>query len=88
MACPHCKSNDSFLGTIDVFAHWCHAQGLVFRVSNENHHWRISEGSSSNADWYPSSGKLVFNKDYSRVLHVTSIEELKRELLREFNRRI
>jgi hypothetical protein len=57
---------------------WCAQHGLTLRVTNDGHHWQITDGAFL-AEWWPSSAKLVIGKrwhagihchDYSQVLKV------------------
>ena len=57
---------------------WCEQRGLTLPITNEGHHWQITEGSFL-AEWSPSSPKLVIGKrghdgihshDYRQALKV------------------
>jgi hypothetical protein len=39
--------------------------GFALRVNNEGHHWMWQKGGFV-AEWWPSSAKLVFNRNYDR----------------------
>ncbi len=47
---------------------WCRARGLELRISNEGHHWQLTQDKFV-AEWWPSSAKLVFNKRWDQGCH-------------------
>jgi hypothetical protein len=47
---------------------WADRHGFNFRVNNEGHHWMWQKGGFV-AEWWPSSAKLVLNRDYARSFH-------------------
>jgi len=47
---------------------WAEQNDFTFRVNNEGHHWIWQKGGFF-AEWWPSSAKLVFNRDYDRSCH-------------------
>jgi hypothetical protein len=47
---------------------WCAQHGLTLRVSNEGHHWQITDGVFL-AEWWPSSAKLVIGKRWHSGIH-------------------
>jgi hypothetical protein len=57
---------------------WCEKRGWTLRITNEGHHWQLTDGRFL-AEWWPSSAKLVIDKcwhdgihchDYKQVLKV------------------
>jgi len=44
------------------------ARGVVLRITNEGHHWQLTKENFL-AEWWPSSAKLVINKQWSRGRH-------------------
>jgi hypothetical protein len=56
---------------------WCLERGLSLSISNEGHHWKL-QGTTLLAEWWPSSAKLVFDKQYERGIHCHDIEQLTR----------
>jgi hypothetical protein len=44
---------------------WADQHGFTLRVNNGEHHWIWQKGSFV-AEWWPSSAKLVLNRDYAR----------------------
>jgi hypothetical protein len=47
---------------------WCGQKGLILRITNEGHHWQITDGVFL-AEWWPSSAKLVINKRWHDGIH-------------------
>ncbi len=47
---------------------WCRGHGFALRISNEGHHWQLTKDKFV-AEWWPSSAKLVFNKQWNQGCH-------------------
>ena len=47
---------------------WCQQKGLMLRITNEGHHWQITDGRFL-AEWWPSSAKLVIGKKWHDGIH-------------------
>src|SRR5215813_9313209 len=47
---------------------WCDQRGLRLRITNEGHHWQITDGAFL-AEWWPSSAKLVINRRWHDGIH-------------------
>ncbi len=47
---------------------WCQQRGLMLRITNEGHHWQITDGGFL-AEWWPSSAKLVIGKRWQDGIH-------------------
>jgi hypothetical protein len=47
---------------------WCVQRGLTLRITNEGHHWQITDGAFL-AEWWPSSAKLVIGKRWHAGIH-------------------
>jgi len=47
---------------------WCHDHGFGLRISNEGHHWQLTKDKFV-AEWWPSSAKLVFHKQWNQGCH-------------------
>ena len=47
---------------------WCQQRGLTLRITNEGHHWQITDGGFV-AEWWPSSAKLVIGKRWQDGIH-------------------
>ena len=47
---------------------WCGQRGLKLRITNEGHHWQITDGGFL-AEWWPSSAKLVIGKKWHDGIH-------------------
>src|SRR6266699_4348721 len=47
---------------------WCEQRGLTLRITNEGHHWQITDGYFL-AEWWPSSAKLVIGKRWHDGIH-------------------
>lgn len=47
---------------------WCRKHGFAVRITNEGHHWQLTKDKFV-AEWWPSSAKLVFNKQWNQGYH-------------------
>jgi len=47
---------------------WCRGHAFALRISNEGHHWQLNEDKFL-AEWWPSSAKLVINKQWNQGRH-------------------
>ena len=47
---------------------WCDGNGWKFEVKNDGHHWMFRKGNQI-VEWWPSSAKLVKNKQWGRGVH-------------------
>lgn len=78
----HGRRKQTNLKFRDELAGWCKDNGWTFQVKNNGHHWIFSKGKTLFECW-PSSAKLVRNKDWRRGLHchdwLKLIEQLKAE---------
>lgn len=53
---------------------WATRHGFTLSVTNDGHHWTF-EG-PTRAEWWPSSAKLVFNKQWKNGIHCHDVEQL------------
>jgi hypothetical protein len=47
---------------------WCRRRGFALRITNQGHHWQLKKDRFL-AEWWPSSAKLVINKQWNRGYH-------------------
>ena len=47
---------------------WCSEHRFNLRISNQGHHWQLTKDKFV-AEWWPSSAKLVINKQWSDRCH-------------------
>jgi hypothetical protein len=62
---------------------WARRHGCTLRVLNDGHHWLFEKGGFV-AEWWPSSAKLVLNRDYTRDHHAPHWHDVQRVLDRHF----
>lgn len=76
----------------DAVSEFCAASGLRLAVTSNGHHWSIypataQPGDPQFAEWWPSSAKLVFRKQWQKGIHcheyLQLIVELKTQLAKE-----
>ena len=54
---------------------WCAQRGLKLRITNEGHHWQITDGFFL-AEWWPSSAKLVIGKKWHDGIHCHDYKQM------------
>jgi len=54
---------------------WCEQRGLTLRITNEGHHWQITDGYFL-AEWWPSSAKLVIGKKWHNGIHCHDYKQM------------
>lgn len=54
---------------------WAERHGCSLRVSNDGHHW-LFQTPGFMAEWWPSSARLVVNRDYASHIHATHWAEV------------
>ena len=59
----------------------CKQFGIAVDTFNNLQHWRFTS-SHVYAEWWPSSAKLVFNRDYKRGVHCHDWEQVIAELMK------
>ncbi len=82
----HKRRLDLNLSKQDFVAEEAAALGLTLRVTNDGHHWQF-RGGDLNADWWPSSAKLVFDSKFKSGVHVHDYQRLIEEIAKEVYRR-
>jgi hypothetical protein len=52
--------------------------GAWLRIANDGHHWTIAfpKGSPRVAEWWPSSAKLVLDRQYTRGIHAHTWQQV------------
>lgn len=53
----------------DVAKEWCAARDITLMVANRGHHWKFAKDRMV-VEWWPSSAKFVFDKQYNKGVHV------------------
>lgn len=56
------------------------ALGATLRVTNNGHHWTFTDCDGRVAEWWPSTGKLVFDKEWRRTLRAFTLADVMREI--------
>jgi hypothetical protein len=57
----------------------CQSLGLTLQIKNDGHHWCFSRGAFL-AEWWPSSAKLVINKQWENGIHCHDHQQVLREV--------
>jgi len=65
----HARRLQTNLSAEAVVRSWADENGLRLRINNAGHHW-IFDRPGFFAEWWPSSAKLVINRQYQRGIHV------------------
>ena len=64
----HARRLSANLEREDEVRRWCEQRRLTLRITNEGHHWQITDGGFL-AEWWPSSAKLVIGKHWQKGIH-------------------
>lgn len=83
-AARHERRLQENLKAVDELKAWCKERNVDIRISNEGQHWRFKYWHSI-AEWWPSSAKLVFNKNWDSGIHVHDYQQLKAQLIDHWN---
>lgn len=68
-------------GKVEV---WCQKHRWRMYINNEGHHWLFYTNEGKQVEWWPSSGKLVIGKQYTKAFHVHDYKQLLEEVFRYF----
>ena len=62
---------------------WTIKVGINLTIRNNNNHWTWETMDGKNrADWWPSSAKLVVNRDFTNTIHAHDPGQVARELVK------
>lgn len=64
-------------------ATWGYIKGIGIRISEDSQHWTFAKHPHV-AEWWPSSAKLVFDRQYARGIHAHDVEQVKAEITRRW----
>lgn len=67
----------------DEMREWCAGHGIEIEVKNDGQHWLFTKG-KYNAEWWPSSAKMILNKRWSKGTHVHDIRQAQGFLFAKF----
>ena len=71
----HARRLEISLLHLDAVKAWCDNHRVKLTVSNERHHWKFTIDGRV-AEWWPSSAKLVLEKQYNRGIHCHDFRQL------------
>lgn len=63
------------LNMSEMLNQWCKDHGIEVHRSNGGHHWQLIAGKKI-AEWWPSTAKLVFDKNWTRGIHCHDVNKL------------
>lgn len=66
-----------------VVEEFCQNRGLRFRLLNCKHHWQVSRENTM-VEWWPSSAKVIINKNWGRGVHCHDYEQFIGILKKQF----
>ena len=64
----HARRKNTNLQYTDELKSWCQLYKWKFEIKNEGHHW-IFRKDETLVEWWPSSAKLVKNKQWKKGIH-------------------
>ena len=91
----HARRMEVNLENKGVLENWCSVIGWSFEVKNAGHHWlfrRLADETKPRkqrtlVEWWPSSAKLIVNKQWDKGVHVHDYLQV-RNFLRKLERKI
>jgi len=76
----HSKRLSIALSIRDDAEEWIQSHGWELSINNAGHHWVI-KADLFIAEWWPSSAKLVFNKNFKHGIHTHDWSQVRAMLL-------
>ncbi len=70
----HARRKSFNLKRFKIIERFCENNNLVFRLLNNGHHWQV-ESDKKIIEWWPSSAKVVVNKNWKRGIHCHDYEQ-------------
>lgn len=64
----HKRRKDTNLFFAHDLSNWCNENGWKFEIKNDAHHW-IFRKNKTLVEWWPSSAKLVKDKQWKKGIH-------------------
>lgn len=64
----HARRKNVNLSYADELKQWCRLYAWKFEIKNDGHHWIFQKGNIL-VEWWPSSAKLVKNKEWTKGIH-------------------
>ena len=65
-----------------IIHEWAEIHGIILAIKNEGHHWIATLSPALIAEWWPSSAKVVFNKDWDHGIHCHDTGQFKALLIK------
>lgn len=79
----HARRKAFNLKRFTIIRNFCENNNLVFRLLNNGQHWQV-ESDKKTIEWWPSTAKVVVNKNWKRGIHCHDYEQfieiLKKEI--------
>lgn len=77
----HARRLDANLKYIGEVKTWCDQNHVELRITNGGHHWTFKRRGHI-AEWWPSSAKLVYGREYRKESHLHDYAQVLRSLRR------
>jgi len=55
---------------------WAEKHGLFLRITNDQHHWSFYKEGKVFFEWWPSTGKMVANKEWEKSKRIRDTAHL------------
>ena len=79
----HKRRKNTNLKNAIVVGDACLRLGVTLKLYNECHHWQVTKGFKL-IDWWPSSAKLVINKEWEKGIHCHDYKQFIKILENQF----
>jgi hypothetical protein len=55
---------------------WAAKHGFTLKITNRDQHWSFYKESKQVFEWWPSSGKMVIEKDWAKAEYIRNVDGL------------
>ncbi len=62
---------------LPLIREWCGAHNFVLSIFNNNYHWVFTRSYPRvRIDWYPTTGKTAYNKNWKDIVHLHNYQSV------------
>jgi len=76
----HARRKYANIDNLEEMQEWCEAKNVGLQITNRGEHWQFTCPNGGLVEWWPSSAKMVFDKQWSRGIYVHDWQQATREI--------